>query len=45
MSMLAFYAMNGILPSDHPWVKHVTDAIADEIDGKHRQQNRQTRKR
>jgi hypothetical protein len=29
MSMLAFYAMNNILPSGHPWVKHITDAIAD----------------
>jgi len=42
MSMLAFYDMNSILPSGHPRVKHVTDAIADEVDGKHRQQNRQT---
>jgi hypothetical protein len=27
--MLAFYAMNNFLPSGHPWVKHLTDAIAD----------------
>jgi hypothetical protein len=45
MSMLAFYAMHGILPSGNPWVKHVADAIADEVDGKHCKQNRQTRKR